>query len=310
MFRELRRFDAPELDAWSRAVEVRVPALRVTLLEGKNIASDFALMERATPFTAQIKRPALTLVLEGAGRWDELGRRAWTDPGDIILSDSRMGATEAYAGPTTSVLILHWDVATLGVAVAGAAQRTRFGARDLARFRELAAGLHGHAPRRVAIEMLDRLRAHGVRFAKLTEGDLVQEATEDESRLSAAIGHQLARLGTHPSIDDVGNELGWSSRHVNRRFAELAKNHGLTFHRWRSLLHHTRMLMASRLLAAPGATTELIARLTGFRSPSALCHAFAKAGWPSPGVLARVAKRDVLDAWAPFGETAVSKQVA
>jgi hypothetical protein len=62
-------------------------------------------------------------------------------------------------------------------------------------------------------------------------------------------------------------------------------------------LHHTRVLQALRLLAAPGATTETVARLTGFRAPTALCHTFAAGGLPSPGVLARAATRDVLDRW-------------
>jgi transcriptional regulator GlxA family with amidase domain len=69
---------------------------------------------------------------------------------------------------------------------------------------------------------------------------------------------------------------------------------------WRGALHHMRLAHALRLISAPGATTELVARHTGFRSPTALCHAFAKGGLPSPGVLARAARKDALESWTAF----------
>ena len=74
--------------------------------------------------------------------------------------------------------------------------------------------------------------------------------------------------------------------------------YALLWGHWRSALHQARVLSALRLLSAPGATTERVAKLAGFRSPSALCHTFAVAGLPSPGALAREARRDPLVTWA------------
>jgi len=96
-------------------------------------------------------------------------------------------------------------------------------------------------------------------------------------------------------------ELGSNARTVHRRIERIAERYVLPWSHWRSALHHTRIVQAIRWLGAPGATTELVARLTGFRSPTALCHAFAAAGLPSPGTLARAARRGPLEAWAPSG---------
>jgi AraC-like DNA-binding protein len=300
VFREHRRFEAPELDVLSHAVEARTTGLRVAWQVGRNIASDYALLERAMPFVHRMTRSCLTVVLEGSGRFDEAGARAWLDPGSMVVSSQREGGLEAYAGAATSMLVLEWDARVMGAAAVGRFRETRLRSRDRERLSALALALAGNEPERATLAILDVLRSIGLPFGRPSEADLADVTTASERRLSLAIGAQLSQLETHPSLEDVVGELGWTTRHINRRFAALARTYGLPWDHWRAILHQTRLLTAFRLLSAPGATTELVARRTGFRSATALCHAFTKGGLPSPGVLARAARVDVLDAWSEF----------
>ncbi len=306
MFREERSYFAPEVDAHYWGVELRSPNLRIARMVMKNVTSDYGLLERATPFSGNSTRSCLTLVIEGEGRFDELGRRAFTKAGDLLVSDQRARGTEAYTGTSSEILVLEWDPRVFGAPVRGRFRQVRLGLRERGVLRSLARRLSGPSPAPFAVALLDRLRAYGLPFVSVAEGDLADRTSEADRRLSAEVARQLSQLTSHPSIDDLTDALGWTTRHVNRRFAALARAHGMPFHHWRALLHHTRLLTASRLMSAPGATTELVARLTGFRSPTALCHAFAKASWPSPGTLARLAKRDVLDAWGAFAAPSAS----
>lgn len=300
MYRENRRLDAPELDAFHRHVEVRSKSLRVGWHVGRNVASDYALVQRAIPFLRRMSRPQLSIVLEGHGRFDEEDRHVWVEAGSIVASDQRLGGTEAYAGATSSILILEWDPIWMGAPLEGGVQLVRLDARDRARLGAVAAGLESATPARATAKLVELVRSLGIALEPVDERELLDVASEHDQRLGTAISKELSRLDAHPSIEDVVDCVGWSSRHVNRRFATLAGTYGLPFESWRTLLHFTRIFAATRLLSA-GATTERVARRTGFRSPTALCHAFAKAQLPSPGVLARSARCDVLDTWTAFG---------
>lgn len=56
---------------------------------------------------------------------------------------------------------------------------------------------------------------------------------------------------------------------------------------WQRILHWWRLLMATTLMTARGATTELVAAALGYGSPRSFCLAMAEAGLPSPGRIAR-----------------------
>ncbi len=267
------------------------------------MATDWALVERASPFVGALPgKTSVSIVLEGHGRFEENARRDWLSIGSIVASNQAQLGTEAYAGERTSVLVIEWHPEPYGAPAKGRFDHQRLSVRDLERARLASAGLDGPDPTSAVLELVDVLRANGLPLERFERGDLAP-TTADEQRLARAIDAGLSRLEAFPSIEDVADELGWTTRHVNRRYGELAATLGMTASTWRGLLHHMRLVTAFRLLSVPTATTELVARRTGFRSPSALCHAFAKAGLPSPGVLARAAQRDVLDAWTAFSDS-------
>lgn len=302
MLRTQRGFTAPEIGAAHRASEWRTPQFRVSRHDGRRVASDWALVERAFPFVHGLSRTSISILLEGQGRFEENGAREWLSEGAIVASDQCRRGTEGYAGERTSVMVIEWDPAVLGARIPGAFDHQRLSARDFESVRAISAGLDGPDAEGAALDLVDLLRSLGLPIARMDRGDLENGSTEDERRLSIAINEQLSNLPAYPSVDDIASELGWSSRHVNRRFAELASAYGLTHTNWRAMLHEMRLVTAFRMLSVRGVTTELVARYTGFRSPNALCHAFAKAGLPSPGVLARAAQREVLDAWTAYSD--------
>jgi AraC-like DNA-binding protein len=298
VLREERRLDVPELDALHSAIEVRTPSLRIGLHHGRNVSSDFGVVERAAPFVHRMTRPALTLVLEGHGRFDESGVRSRVAPGDLVLSDQRAGGTEAYAGAPARWLVMDWDPSVVGAAYAEPACIHRLGRADLARLSVAARDIGGRRSAEASAEIVRVLRSLGVGFEKLDATDLSRAPRHEEQQLATALGAQLSSLESHPTIEDVVSDLGWNTRRVHRHMARSAKRYGLPWAHWRAMLHHMRLVSALRLLSAPGATTELVARLTGFRSPSALCHTFDDAGLPSPGAFVRAARRDVIEGWA------------
>lgn len=306
MLRDVRLFDAPELDAHHEQIEVRTPSLRVGVQRGRNVVSDYALVQRASPFLHHLQRAEITILLEGSGRFDEAGRHLHLVAGSIAVSDQARGGTEAYGGPACRWLTIEWDPALLGVAP-GPVVVDRMPDRDRARFAQLADVLSaGGDPRTLAgamADVLSLLRTFGVGFARVSAADLAHATAAEEQRLHSAVNAHLSQLRAFPAIDDVIDDIGWNARRVHRHVQSMARRYRLPWETWREALHYTRLLQAVRLLAAPGATTELVAKLTGFRAPTALCHAFADGGLPSPGVLARAARRDVLDVWSSFGET-------
>lgn len=301
MLRDTLRLDAPELGAFHVQTNVRSASLRVGLHRGGNVASDYALLQRVSPFLHHLTRPALTVLLAGEGRFEEGERRVWLRPGDIVRSDQARAGTEAYSGERCLWLVMDWDPAACGAGFDGPFAVDRLASRDRSRLERAIAALEGPAPDDAVADVVAALRAAGLAFAPPDEPD-APSACDATQRLQRAINERLSQLDAHPALDDLADELGWNDRRLHRHVNALAKTYRLPWDHWRSALHHTRLLQALRLLAAPGATTEQVARLTGFRGPSALCHALGRGGLPSPGALHRAARGYVLDGWAAFSD--------
>jgi AraC-like DNA-binding protein len=296
---ETRRFEAPELGASYRSIDLRAPSLRAGVHRSRNVANDYGLVARASPFLERLARSGLTVVLEGHARFDEGGEHGWLEAGELVLDDQSRHGTEAHGGASSRVVVLEWSPAFAGAPKSGRFEIHRLGARDRARWIAAADAFEADPSVHGVAKLLDAARASGLPFERLSAGDLASDAPPlGDQRLAHAMGDALTRLDAHPAIEEVGDALGWNVRTVHRRIAAIAERYVLPWAHWRSALHHTRVVHAIRLLAAPGATTEGVARATGFRSPTALCHAFANAGLPSPGVLSRAAKGDVLARWS------------
>jgi hypothetical protein len=276
--------------------------MRLSTTESTRVTSDFALLERAAPFIANLAprpRGEVMIVLGGQARFEEGSRRRYLVAGDVTVSDVHRGGTEAHSGDASRVLIVEWE-AEAGVRIPGDFAVGRMGARDLARLDAAAAAFrvdHSVAAIRTIFQVL---RSVGFAFEPAALRELEAPADARDRAVCEACDAQLSRLETYPAVEDVADALGSNARQVNRRLRAMAMRYMLPWSHWRGALRHARMASVLRLLSVPRATTEQVARLTGFRSPTALCHAMADGGLPSPGVLARAATRDVLDAWTAF----------
>jgi AraC-like DNA-binding protein len=90
---------------------------------------------------------------------------------------------------------------------------------------------------------------------------------------------------------DLETTLGRSSRHLRRGLGELHRIYDFPGGSWHQLLHWWRLTVATTLMTARDATTELVAGVLGYGSPRAFCLAMAQAGLPSPGRIARTAEQ-------------------
>lgn len=289
---------ASESTSGFSSVDVRFPGLRVGAFSSENIATDFGLLERGSPFVHRLSRPQVTILLAGRARFEEGEHRTFVDRPSWIVSDVAQAGTEAYAGASCRYLLVTWDPAVYGAPISGRFVTDRLGEQDRARLAQAANDLSGPDTPSAVATILSILRSLGLGFRPASADDLTGlRPASDLVRLHEAMGLVLTRLDRHPSVDDVADLLGWNVRKVHRRFRELREANGHSFSHWREALRQTRLLHALRLLSAPGATTELVAREAGFRAPTALCHALSEAGLPSPGSLVKAARKDVLGEW-------------
>jgi len=303
MLIDVRRVDVPALHASHEHAVVRTPHLRLGWFRSQRIVTDFGLLGRAMPFGHHLNRATLTILLEGQGRFEEHGVRGYLAPAQFVVSDQRRRGTEAYCGESCSYLLLEWEPGVHGAPFAHPFAIERLGPRDYARIERAARLVGGPESVRAIVEVLDVLRGVGLGIDRVDPRELEADPPEEIKPLQPlfnVVSEKLSSLHELPTIEDLAQALGWNQRQIHRRMASLRETYNLSWTHWREAVHQARMLHAMRLLGVPGATTELVARLSGFRAPAALCHAFAKAGLPSPMRLARAAQRDALAEWSSF----------
>jgi hypothetical protein len=294
---DARRMAAPKLGASYDLVDLRTPHLRVMRMSSQRVVTDYTLLDRALPYAHRKVRPSLLVVLEGRARFEERGRRAFLAPGDVVRSDGKLGGTEAHGGDASLCLAFEWSPDVHGAAFDRPFVVERLAIRDRSRLARAARDLDGDDPTCAAIEIIDVLRAAGMPFDR-PDAVALREGDRRFQPLVAFMSRRLSALHEHPALVDVQDDLGWDARRVRRAIHRMARSYGYSWTHWREGLHQARLLHALRLLAVPGATTEIVGRLTGFRAPSALCHAFADAGLPSPGRFASAGGDEALERWS------------
>jgi hypothetical protein len=251
-------------------------------------------------------RSALSILLRGYGRFEEGERTTYLRPGDVIVSSSKGFGTEAYAGKRCSWLCIEWEPGVFGTQFRGRFETAKLSRWEIELMTEALDSLDGPAIEQATAAILDLLRAAGFPVNRVDQRELCMKVDSWEHQLQDALSSLLSRLDALPDIEDLSASLRWNQRLIHRRLAAMARKHGLTSSHWRQALHRARVVRSLQLLAAPGATTEQVSRLAGFRSPTSLCHAFSELGLPSPGRLAEAASREVLSRWS---EVSLAKRV-
>lgn len=274
------------MDACVASTSVRAASFGIATLASRGLVTDWGLQAELVTYIARQRRTQLSIVLAGRGYFAVGGRIATLRPGSVVLSDQRLHGDEGYAGSPSVVMIVDWeDDGALGPPHRGPACVSQLAARDVARLRSLAARATSVPPRRWAGDVIDVLRAIGLPAPRPRPDELV--ASPQLARLYAALAHVRSHLHEHPALADVAGSLELSERHVRRAFEQLDRELGTGTNGWRDFLADTRLASAQQLLSVPGLSVSRVAALSGFRSPVALCHAFAERGSLSPGQLAR-----------------------
>jgi hypothetical protein len=259
MLHDVRSLRAPEIDAFHGHIEVRTPSLRVGYHWGRNVASDYALLQRVAPFIHLAQRPEIIILLDGQGRFDEDGRRAWLEHGQLVVSNTGRLGTKAFAASELRALVIHWDPGMFGVSVDAPFVVDRLRKSDLRRIAIAASSLSSAQAGEAVGDIVAVLRSVGIPFERVSPRDITHGPDEWERNLYSAVCELLSKLDTRPTIEELVTPLQMNQRQFHRLFERIARRYQLPWTHWRGALPHTRMLQALRLLYAPGATTELCA---------------------------------------------------
>jgi AraC-like DNA-binding protein len=276
-----RRSHAPALTGaeilLDRAIGERV-VLRRVLIRG--LIHDERLL--AAPMRPD--RSRLTVLLEGdltafvrdAPR--PLGR------GSFVAS-TRLGAVPMRGG-TSLTLEIDWDPGGVAGTLAADVLEGMVSASTLDRLDALGDALATRPLSPAAVgAAFDALASEGLPFDSSALVPELTAADADDQRVMDALDTALCRIEQSPDTEDFVTALGCTRRTLTRRLRRLAELHRM-YERaedWRSERDFYRGLVAMLLLSHPEATTATVARMLGYRSAAALCHAFRRAGLPSPG---------------------------
>lgn len=204
-------------------------------------------------------------------------------------TSSEHGASHARSLGTSS------DVLTVGWRVTAGARARLPGGVDVAPSASVAARLRAFA------ELLSDPQAgphalgpalDDVRAALASEGlDVPPRAAAGappcDLEVAAAVQRIDASLPSHPTSVDLARALGVGEPHAVRRANAFFRRYYLCADGWRGYLRDRRLGHALFSLGHPRARTDEVARALGYRSATSLCHAFQRAGLPSPRAVQR-----------------------
>jgi AraC-like DNA-binding protein len=310
-FAETRTIRAPPMMllsarsfAWSDVVVrrwlVRHPAFIVQIVETKGVFADDRFPARAHRGTVVPEWPGVGIPLRGRGAmWNDGNDRASVDVarGSMALVQRggdlrrRTDAQEAFEA------FIQWDPAVLGWTCDAPLALATLEASALDRLevglRTISASSAAHPPAHAGViepvaSLFGQLHDLGLCRGRLTERDLVASIPPRLARVGRALDDVLSRPGTRPKLVDLCDALGCSdrlARHLVGEYAEVYALEGVT--EWRGFVRAWTMYLARLLMTSRDATTDSVARLLGYGSSNALCHALANAGLPPPGEMRR-----------------------
>ena len=282
-----QKTSVPELEADFTLRSLVHPRYQVHLVCNKKVISDDALLRRALTPERHVSRPVIMVVLEGRARMRAYGSEKWLGPGDVGLAGCKEAIEMRREGATFRSMMIEWDPERgLGERLPASLEvgtvlpiLTRLEScverlLDVETCTEQAA-LHLH-------DVLSLLAVSGLPLKAPRPSELVALVSPQEAHLSRALDVALSELSTQPMVVDLTRALGVSARHMSRLVSSFNERYGFTTRNWCGTRTRRRLQLGAGFMALDGATTELVARRVGYRSPSAFCRALALAGLPSP----------------------------
>jgi AraC-like DNA-binding protein len=231
-------------------------------------------------------RRRVVVVLDGRARVRGAERAAELGPGAFRLAPQRDASSMRSEGRRFWLVAFDWHEELLGTG--GPTGDGRLDPVDVARLTVFADAIHeawrdANAACAAIAEVWRVLHAAGVVTERLDAEALRETVPARMTRLSSALCDVGTRLEANPMLVDMERRLDLSRRQVARSFQEMASTYGVDYASWREMANLCRLRTAAALMTHPQARTAEVARAVGYSSVEALCHAFARAGLPSPG---------------------------
>lgn len=260
---------------------LRAPRFAIAMVRSTGIALDYAALAQKVGFRTQPRRRQLSVVLQGRAYFQAERGVLELRAGDLVLSRQGTAESEGYGGEACEALIVDWEVDAAPVEWPSVG---RIGVADATRLRGLISRFEREQAAGWVMELSMMLRALGL--GSNLNPTRTPVLLTPAQRLYGLLGDVLGRLGEHPSLTELAGAMSLSERQINRLFGELAR-HGHPFASWRDFLHEMRIDWATHLLSIPGVPLGYVAKVAGYRSTIALCHAFSLRGIRPPGEVAR-----------------------
>ena len=288
-----RRFFAWE-DVDLRRWLFRHPSFLVKIVAGRGVWSEDRLWEGARLWALVHDWPSITIPMRGRGVIRSATAAMEMGGGQVGFVARGSDFRARTEPPPGFGVFVQWDPAVFGQPSDCPLVGQRLSTKDQARIEAVLLRLtaDSHAPMEAEAGVADLfqiLGALGVLAARPDAGDLITSPAPRTVLTGRAIDRVLSRTSDRPMVVDLTTVLGCSERHARglvREYADAYALQGATT--WRSLVSLWRTYLAGLLMTAPNATTERVATVLGYGSPTAFCHSLANAGLPSPGEMRRI----------------------
>jgi len=283
MIRSSRRIEAMRLGAALSNHALVHSRLRLHAVKNARVVSEDELLLRAFPRAGAVGRPVVTLLLAGRGRVRAHGREAWLEGGDVLGMDHKGSVSMRQEGEAYSALAFEWDADFLGPRPKAFQQARLTGtAKDEASAVWEAIVRGEGRPEALVARHLRVLAELGFPVRSASEAELAEAVPEATQKMSRGLDFALSNLEGQPMTADLEKVLGLGARQVNRLVQSFNAHYGFNATGWRDTRNRRRLMMGATLMTAKGATVSYVARVVGYRSPTAFARALADAGMPPP----------------------------
>ena len=280
----------PSLDALIETHALLHTAFRLHVVVRRNVISEDALLLQAFDRRGKLKRPMLTVLLDGRARLRGSGEERWLEVGDVSLIGDKVGVEMRQEGPSYLTLAVEWERGFLSTLTPRGFTAWKVTTRYIQELREQARILVGRGltvleASGAAAKILAILAKAGAPFEPVAKEALVESVPPQMDRLNRALDTVLSHLEGGPAAVDLEEALGVGARQVNRLVAEYNHRYGFNASGWRDTRNRRQLLMGATLMTAPGAVAERVALAVGYGSARAFHRALQVAGLPPPSLI-------------------------
>lgn len=264
-------------------------ACRIFVWRCDGLVLDDGILSDALPLRKASQRSNLIVCLDGEIAVQTDRDKKILAKGECLteLRDRIRGVRQE---PASLLLGIEWEPGFLGDRVRDPSSSVRLSPSALDRLREAVEPMTTLDGERAEVEAglketLAILRAEGAPLNVPSAKDFARDVTPAHRAVGRAIDRTLSSLTERPMLMDIEMGLDRSARQVRRDVSDFLGRYHFNSRGWRDMLQRVRLTTGIALMSAENATTEKVAQLLGYSSPTAFCRIVAGAGLPSPNAI-------------------------